>query len=103
MKRILIFLFIATFSVTGLFAQDKEETQARKQAQDLKVYQQQQEQEFQTAIREQTQLHIREAAQRMETRKNEVQQDLETRREQLMNRPAGMTPLSEEVRSRLNL
>lgn len=104
MKRIFILLLIATFSITGLHAQNKAEMQAKeRQAENLKVYQQKQEQELQQAIREQTQLHISQAAQRMEARKEEVRKDLEARREQLMNRPAGMIPLGEDVRLKMNL
>lgn len=53
---------------------------------------QKQEQELQAAIRSQTQTNIAEAAQRMETRKREVKNDLEARRAQLMHRPEGMAP-----------
>lgn len=104
MKRIFICLLIATFSITGLYAQDKDELQAKqKQEQDLKAYKQQQEQELQKAIREQTQLYISEAAKSMEATKRKVQKDREARREQLMHRPEGMAPLSEKVKIRLNL
>ena len=106
MKRIFIFLLIATFSITGLYAQQTEadKMQAKqKNEQDLKVYQQKQAQELKEAIRAQTELHIMEAAKRMESEKMEVQKDLQARREQLMNRPAGMVALSEEVRLRSNL
>ena len=103
MKRIFILLLIATFSITGLHAQQMDAQAKQKNAEDLKVYQQRQEQDLQSTIQTQTQLYILEAAQRMEAQKKEIQQDLEARREQLMNRPAGMTPLSEEVRLRLGL
>lgn len=105
MKRILICLLIATFSITAVHAQEKDELQAKKEqnTQNLKVYQQQQKQELQETIRTQTQVYIADAAKRMETEKEEVRKDLEARREQLMHRPAGMGSLSEEVKSRWNL
>ena len=106
MKRIFILLLIGTFSVTGLYAQqsDADKMQAKeRQEQNLKVYQQQQEKELQETIRSQTQLYIMEAAKRMEAEKLEVEKATEARREQLMHRPEGMAPLSEEVKRLRNL
>lgn len=90
MKRIFICLSIATLSVMGVYAQEND---GLKQQQDLKAYQQEQAQLLEAAIRSQTQLHITEAAKRMDVRKREVQNEVDARREQLEYRPAGMAPL----------
>ncbi len=82
MKRILICLSIATFSIMGVSAQEG--------TPEYRAYMQQQERELQEAIREQTQYHTAEAAKRMATRKREVQNDLEARRAQLTYRPDNM-------------
>lgn len=101
MKRIFICLSIAVLSVAGLHAQQKDQLTpeqvhqqlVERQKQDLKVYQQEQAQQLQATIRSQTQSNVTEAAKRMETRKREVQNEVNARREQLEYRPAGMAPL----------
>ncbi len=91
MKRIIICLSIAGLSVMGLHAQDRSQIQ---QTPEYKAYMQKQEQDLQSAIRTQTQQYTSEAAKRMETRKREVQNDLEARRARLTNRPTGMVKYS---------
>ncbi len=91
MKRLLICLSIAAISVTGVYAQDGPKT-IQQQEQELKDYKQKLEKDLQTSIRTQKQQYTTEAAQRMQTRKQEVQNDLDARRSQLMYRPEGMTP-----------
>lgn len=99
MKRIFIYLSIATLSVAGLYAQDDTNFQKiyqqakEQQAKDLKVYEQQQEQALQTAIISQRKYYIAEAEKTMLAKKREVQNDLESRRAQLMHRSEGMAPL----------
>ncbi|HUH29509.1 hypothetical protein [Gelidibacter sp.] len=93
MKRIFICLSIATFSIMGMSAQEKfEKINSVENQNNLRVYKQQQEQELKTTIREQTENYIKDAAKRMEAQKTQVQNELEARREQLTNRPAGMVP-----------
>ena len=77
-------LSIAFISITAVNAQDE--------AQDLKAYQQKQEQELQQSIRTQTQRYSQEAATRMQAMKLQFQNDLEARRSQLMRRPDNMVP-----------
>lgn len=83
MKRIIMCLSIAAFSISGVYAQDP----------GLKMYQQKQEQELQQTVRVQKQQYVQEAQTRMQARKMEVQNDLESRRTELMYRPEGMTAL----------
>lgn len=83
MKRIIMCLSIAALSISGVYAQDT----------GLKAYQQKQEQELQQTIRVQKQQYVQEAQTRMQAKKMEVQNDLESRRTELMYRPEGMTAL----------
>lgn len=94
MKRIFILLSIAILSVTGLYAQEKGDMQAKQlQEQDMRAYMQKKDQELQAAIRTQTQYNVSEAVKRMDAQKREVQSDLESRRSRLMHRPEGMADL----------
>ncbi|MBO3098984.1 hypothetical protein [Gelidibacter pelagius] len=95
MKRIFICLSIATFSIMGMSAQEDfnlKKINSEENQRNLRVYQQQQEQELKTTIREQTEQYIRDAARRMEAEKIEVQSKLEARRAELTHRPVGMVP-----------
>lgn len=93
MKRIFICLSIAAFSFMGVSAQENyKRISSEENQRNLRVYQQQQEQELKTTIREQTEQYIRDAARRMEAEKIEVQSKLEARRAELTHRPVGMVP-----------
>lgn len=97
MKRIIICLSIVTFSYIGVSAQEDfnlNRINSEENQRNLSVYKQQQEQELKTTIREQTEQYIKDAAKRMEAEKIEVQNQLEARRAELTNRPAGMIPYS---------
>lgn len=95
MKRIFICLTIATFSFMGVSAQEDfnlKRMNSEENQKNLRVYQQQQEQELKATIREQTEQHIKDAASRMEAKKIQFKNQLEARRAELTNRPAGMLP-----------
>lgn len=91
MKRLIMCLSIAALSVTGVYAQDRAQ-EKQQQEQDLNAYKQKQENELQEAIRTQTARYKMEAEKTMQNKKREVQNDLESRRTQLMHRPDGMVP-----------
>ena len=91
MKRIILCLSIAALSVTGVYAQDKG-AQSTQNEKDLKVYKQEQEQLMQKAIQSQEQHYIMEATKTRDSKIREAQQDLESRRAQLLHRPEKMAP-----------
>lgn len=80
MKTLFLSLFLASMTIAGVNAQDK----------DIRDYKQQQKQELQETIRSQKEHYKAEAAKTMQAKKREVQADLQARREQLTHRPAGM-------------
>lgn len=95
MKRIFICLSIAAFSFIGVSAQENyKRISSEENQRNLRIYQQQQEQELKATIREQTEQYIKDAARRMEAQKLEIQNEREARRARLTHRPAGMVPYS---------
>lgn len=95
MKRIFICLSIAAFSFMGVSAQENyKRISSEENQRNLRIYQQQQEQELKATIREQTEQYIKDAARRMEAQKLEIQNEREARRARLTHRPAGMVSYS---------
>lgn len=84
MKRIIMCLSIAVLSFTAMNAQETT----------LKEYEQRQAQELKETIRTQTMQNEQEAAKRMQTKKREIQNEIDARRSELMQRPDGMLRLS---------